>query len=243
MKICSLTDIGIRREMNQDYFFSSEEPVGRLPNLFIVADGMGGHNAGEFASRCAVEIMADTARTTQEADTAGILNACVSQANARLNQYAKEHPETRGMGTTIVAAVLDGRRLTTVNVGDSRLYIIGDGIRQVTRDHSLVQEMVRMGEMDEESARIHPDKNIITRAVGIDAFIETDIFESYVEPGERILLCSDGLTNMVADDAILQILNEDRDLVSKAEYLIEIANNNGGRDNITVIVIDPECER
>lgn len=147
------------------------------------------------------------------------------------------------MGTTIVAAVLDGRRLTTVNVGDSRLYIIGDGIRQVTRDHSLVQEMVRMGEMDEESARIHPDKNIITRAVGIDAFIETDIFESYVEPGERILLCSDGLTNMVADDAILQILNEDRDLVSKAEYLIEIANNNGGRDNITVIVIDPECER
>ncbi len=123
------------------------------------------------------------------------------------------------------------------------MYLLGDGSRQITRDHSLVQEMVRMGEMDEESARIHPDKNIITRAVGVDAFVQTDIFESNVEPGERILLCSDGLTNMVTDEAILQILNEDRDLDIKTECLIELANKNGGRDNITVIIIDPEFER
>ncbi|MCC8080665.1 MAG: Stp1/IreP family PP2C-type Ser/Thr phosphatase [Lachnospiraceae bacterium] len=243
MKTCSLTDIGIRREMNQDYFFSSEEPVGSLPNLFIVADGMGGHRAGELASRCAVETMAFSARTAQETDTIGILTACVTQANAGLNQYAKEHPETRGMGTTIVAAVLNGRRLTTINVGDSRLYLIGDRIRQITRDHSLVQEMVRMGEMDEESARVHPDKNIITRAVGVAPFVDIDIFESDVEPGERILLCSDGLTNMVTDEEILRILNEDRDLDTKTEDLVELANHNGGRDNITVIIIDPECER
>ncbi|MCD7866485.1 MAG: Stp1/IreP family PP2C-type Ser/Thr phosphatase [Clostridiales bacterium] len=243
MKICSLTDIGIRREMNQDYFFLSEEPVGRLPNLFIVADGMGGHKAGEFASRCAVETMAAAARTAQDADAVGVLTACVTQANAELNRYAQQHPETKGMGTTIVAAVLNGRHLTTVNVGDSRLYLIGDDIRQITRDHSLIQEMVRMGEMDEESARIHPDKNIITRAVGVSPFVETDIFETDVEPGERILLCSDGLTNMVSDETILQILNDDRDLDEKTEYLIELANNNGGRDNITVIIIDPECER
>ncbi|MCD8110904.1 MAG: Stp1/IreP family PP2C-type Ser/Thr phosphatase [Clostridiales bacterium] len=243
MKTCSLTDIGIRREMNQDYFFLSEEPVGSLPNLFIVADGMGGHRAGELASRCAVEAMAFSARAAQETDTIGILTACVTQANAELNQYAKEHPETRGMGTTIVAAVLNGRRLTTINVGDSRLYLIGDHIRQITRDHSLVQEMVRMGEMDEESARVHPDKNIITRAVGVAPFVDIDIFESEVEPGERILLCSDGLTNMVTDEEILKILNEDRDLDTKTEDLVDLANHNGGRDNITVIIIDPECER
>lgn len=217
--------------------------MGSLPNLFIVADGMGGHRAGELASRCAVEAMAFFARTAQETDTIGILTACVTQANAELNQYAKEHPETRGMGTTIVAAVLNGRRLTTINVGDSRLYLIGDHIRQITRDHSLVQEMVRMGEMDEESARVHPDKNIITRAVGVAPFVDIDIFESDVEPGERILLCSDGLTNMVTDEEILRILNEDRDLDTKTEDLVELANHNGGRDNITVIIIDPECER
>lgn len=217
--------------------------MGSLPNLFIVADGMGGHRAGELASRCAVETMAFSARTAQETDTIGILTACVTQANAGLNQYAKEHPETRGMGTTIVAAVLNGRRLTTINVGDSRLYLIGDRIRQITRDHSLVQEMVRMGEMDEESARVHPDKNIITRAVGVAPFVDIDIFESDVEPGERILLCSDGLTNMVTDEEILRILNEDRDLDTKTEDLVELANHNGGRDNITVIIIDPECER
>ena len=127
MKKCSLTDIGMRREMNQDYFYSSEEPVGSLPNLFVLADGMGGHNAGEFASRYAVETMGNTAKNTEKTDTIGILTECVSNANASLWAYAGAHDEMRGMGTTLVAAVLDGRRLVTVNVGDSRLYVIGDG--------------------------------------------------------------------------------------------------------------------
>ncbi len=240
MKVCSLTDIGIRREMNQDYFFSSEEPVGRLPNLFIVADGMGGHNAGELASRCAVETMAAAAGASKLEDISAILTDCVASANRALKRYADTHVETKGMGTTVVAAVLDGNRLFTVNVGDSRLYLIGSRIRQITRDHSLVQEMVRLGEMDEESARRHPDKNIITRAVGIGRDVEIDVFESAVEPRERILLCSDGLTNMVSDEDILRVLNGEGDLVSKTEYLVALANENGGRDNITVIIIDPE---
>ena len=243
MKICSLTDIGLQREINQDYYFSSEEPVGRLPNLFVVADGMGGHNAGELASRFAVETVAAAAGKAKQEDFTGILIECVSSANSALKKYADTHIETKGMGTTVVAAVLDGDRLFTVNVGDSRLYLVGSCIRQVTRDHSLVQEMVRLGEMDEESARRHPDKNIITRAVGIDRDVEIDTFQSVVEPGERILLCSDGLTNMVSDEDILHILNGDEDLVSKTEYLVELANKNGGRDNITVIIIDPEYER
>lgn len=243
MKICSLTDIGVKREMNQDYFYSSEEPVGALPNLFIVADGMGGHNAGEFASRYAVETMVDTARKTEKKDTIGILTECIAKANAALKEYAETHAEMKGMGTTIVAAVLDGHNLVTANVGDSRLYLVGDQMNQITRDHSLVQEMVRLGEMDEESARKHPDKNIITRAVGVDWKVQTDIFESVLKPGERILLCSDGLTNMVDDSEILQILNGDADLTSKTEYLVELANRNGGKDNITVIIINPELER
>lgn len=239
MKKCSLTDIGMRREMNQDYFYSSEEPVGSLPNLFVVADGMGGHNAGEFASRYAVETMVNTAKNTEKTDTIGILTECVSNANASLWAYAGTHDEMRGMGTTLVAAVLDGRRLVTVNVGDSRLYVIGDGIRQITEDHSLVQEMVRMGEMDRESARTHPDRNIITRAVGADRKVQTDVFETVLEPGDRILLCSDGLTNMVEDQRILQVMNGEGDLTSKTESLVELANRNGGKDNITVITIEP----
>lgn len=243
MKKCSLTDIGARREMNQDYFYSSDEPVGALENLFIVADGMGGHNAGEFASRYAVETMVDTAEKTEKRDTIGILTECIANANTALKDYADAHVQMRGMGTTIVAAVINGHNLITANVGDSRLYLVGDQITQITRDHSLVQEMVRMGEMDRESARTHPDKNIITRAVGVDREVQVDIFESVLEPGQRILLCSDGLTNMVEDQQILQILNEPGSLTAKTEYLVELANKNGGKDNITVIVIEPELER
>lgn len=239
MKKCSLTDIGMRREMNQDYFYSSEEPVGSLPNLFIVADGMGGHNAGEFASRYVVETMVNTAKNTEKTDIIGILTECVSNANASLRAYADDHEQMRGMGTTLVAAVLEGRRLVTINVGDSRLYVIGDRIRQITQDHSLVQEMVRMGEMDEESARTHPDRNIITRAIGADRKVQADVFETVLDPGDRILLCSDGLTNMVKDEEILQIMNGPEDLTSKTEYLVELANKNGGKDNITVITVEP----
>lgn len=243
MKFCSLTDIGIRREMNQDYFFASEEPVGRLPNLFIVADGMGGHKAGDFASRCTVETMAAAARSTQKTDPGEILTECVSRANEAVRTHARRYPETTGMGTTVVATVLTGAKLTTANVGDSRLYLIGGGIRQITRDHSLVQKMVRMGEMDERSAHRHPDRNIITRAVGADELVQTDIFVTMLKPGERILLCSDGLTGMVEDEEILQIVNSADDLTSKTAYLVELANKNGGKDNITVILIDPELER
>ena len=143
------------------------------------------------------------------------------------------------MGTTVVAACIEQGELIAANVGDSRLYVIGDGIRQITEDHSLVQEMVRMGEMDRESARTHPDRNIITRAVGADRKVQTDVFETVLEPGDRILLCSDGLTNMVEDQRILQVMNGEGDLTSKTESLVELANRNGGKDNITVITIEP----
>ncbi len=243
MRVCSLTDIGQRREMNQDYFFTSEEPVGTLPNLFIVADGMGGHNGGDFASRSVVETMSASAAETKKVQIPDILTECVKRANDTIRAYAKDHSEMQGMGSTIVAAVLEDHTLYAANVGDSRLYIVGTGIRQITTDHSLVQEMIQRGEIDEDLARIHPDKNIITRAVGAAETVRVDTYEETLQQGELILLCTDGMTNMVEDNEILDIMNAPEDLGSNTEHLVELANENGGKDNITVIAIDPEFER
>ena len=242
MKISSLTDIGNTREMNQDYLYSSEESVGKLPNLFLVADGMGGHKAGEFASRYVVEHIVRSIKGSKEEEAVAILSESIETANRKLKEYADAHQQMRGMGTTIVAAVIQGRTLIVANVGDSRLYIVGDEITQVTQDHSLVQEMVRLGEMDPQSAKNHPDKNIITRAVGVSEKVKIDIFERQLRAGEYIILCSDGLTNMVEDSVILQILHGAGSLSDKAERLIELANKNGGKDNITVIIIEPNSD-
>ena len=224
MKISSLTDIGNTREMNQDYLYSSEESVGKLPNLFLVADGMGGHKAGEFASRYVGEHIVRSIKGSKEEEAVGILSESIETANRKLKEYADAHQQMRGMGTTIVAAVIQGRTLLVANVGDSRLYIVGDEITQVTQDHSLVQEMVRLGQMDPQSAKNHPDKNIITRAVGVSEKVKIDIFERQLRAGEYIILCSDGLTNMVEDSVILQILHGAGSLSDKAERLIELAD-------------------
>lgn len=242
MKISSLTDIGNTREMNQDYLYSSEESVGKLPNLFLVADGMGGHKAGEFASRYVVEHIVRSIKGSKEEEAVRVLSESIETANRKLKEYADAHQQMRGMGTTIVAAVIQGRTLLVANVGDSRLYIVGDEITQVTQDHSLVQEMVRLGQMDPQSAKNHPDKNIITRAVGVSEKVKIDIFERQLRAGEYIILCSDGLTNMVEDSVILQILHGAGSLSDKAERLIELANKNGGKDNITVIIIEPNSD-
>lgn len=242
MKISSLTDIGNTREMNQDYLYSSEESVGKLPNLFLVADGMGGHKAGEFASRYVVEHIVRSIKGSKKEEAVRILSESIETANRKLKEYADAHQQMRGMGTTIVAAVIQGRTLLVANVGDSRLYIVGDEITQVTQDHSLVQEMVRLGQMDPQSAKNHPDKNIITRAVGVSEKVKIDIFERQLRAGEYIILCSDGLTNMVEDSVILQILHGAGSLSDKAERLIELANKNGGKDNITVIIIEPNSD-
>ncbi len=241
MKSCSITDIGIYRNMNQDAFYASEQAVGNLPNLFLVADGMGGHNAGEYASMHTVDTMVRTAGRAISREPASILEEAIRAANLELIKKATQEPSMWGMGTTVVAAVIAGSRLHAANVGDSRLYIVSDAIRQITKDHSYVEEMVRRGEIDREAARNHPDKNIITRAVGATQEIEADFFEVKLYPDDLVLLCSDGLTNMVEDDAIWKIIREQSDVAVAAKRLIEAANQNGGRDNITVIVIDPFC--
>ena len=235
----ALTDIGRRRQLNQDYIYLTENPIGSLPNLFIVADGMGGHKAGDYASGLAVETVMKEVETSLEVNPVRILNRAISRANSVLRERARADFALSGMGTTLVAATCMGRFLEVANVGDSRLYVIGDEIRQITEDHSLVEEMVRMGGIGREEARNHPDKNIITRAVGARDDVEVDFFNVELQTGDRVLLCSDGLTNMVDDETICRILKNGKSLKDRVEELVQTANINGGRDNISVIVIEP----
>jgi len=234
----ALTDIGQKRQLNQDFIYRSETPVGNLPNVFIVADGMGGHNAGDYASRLAVETVVEEISTSFEKNPVKILNNAIERANEMLRKRAREDRALSGMGTTIVAATCMGKYLEVANVGDSRLYVISDEIRQITQDHSLVEEMVRMGGLDKETARNHPDKNIITRAVGARRDVEVDFFDVELQTGDMVLLCSDGLTNMVDDEMICRILKGDGNLEDRVEELTRTANQNGGKDNISVIVIE-----
>lgn len=235
----SVTDIGKKRKLNQDVAYASENPVGNLPNIFIVADGMGGHNAGDYASKCAVQTIVREIRGSFEKNPVRILGKAIRLANDQIRRRAKEDRSLYGMGTTVVAATCLGHYLQVANVGDSRLYIINDDeVRQITRDHSLVEEMVRVGGIDREAARTHPDKNIITRAVGALDTLEIDFFSEELKAGDTVLICSDGLTNMLEDKEIGKIVREHASLEEKAGRLIDAANDNGGKDNIAVILID-----
>jgi len=238
LKTFSITDIGQRRKQNQDYVFTSEIPVGPLSNLFIVADGMGGHNAGDYASKHAIERIVEEVESSKDSPVE-TLERAIQSANRYIRIKSRENEEMNGMGTTVVAATITDDVMYVANVGDSRLYIINSGIRQITVDHSLVEEMVRMGGINREQAREHQDKNIITRAIGAEDELKIDFFQVKLEKGDFILLCSDGLTNMIEDEEIRMLLLGQRDIVSKAETLVAAANRNGGKDNITVVLIEP----
>lgn len=243
LKTFSITDIGKRRKLNQDYIYTSEMPIGNLPNVFIVADGMGGHKAGDYASKYTVETICSQIEQSFEKNPVIILEKAIAQANSHIRKKAMEDAAFDGMGTTVVVATCFGKYLKVANVGDSRLYIINDRITQITKDHSLVAEMVRMGGIDQETARNHPDKNIITRAVGVNDTVEIDFFDVELNEEDIILMCSDGLTNMLEDEEIRMILNGQRDIVEKAQELVKAANNNGGQDNISVILIEPFADQ
>lgn len=235
----AVTDIGRKRQLNQDFIYLSEVPIGNLPNVFIVADGMGGHNAGDYASRYAVETVVEEIEASFEKNPVRILGRAIEKANTLIRKRAGENISYSGMGTTMVIATCIGRYLEVANVGDSRLYVVNDRIRQITKDHSLVEEMIRMGGIDRASARNHPDKNIITRAIGARDHVEADFFNMELQTGDMVLLCSDGLTNMMDDEMILRILKRGGSLEDRVEELVRVANQNGGKDNISVIVIEP----
>lgn len=239
MKTHALTDIGCVRPENQDVFYTSELPVGNLPNLFVVADGMGGHVGGKQASHTALSCILDYVEHAEENDPASILNEAIIAANEAVKEEAKIE-NLEGMGTTAVCATVIDDKLIVANVGDSRLYLVTPTkIKQITQDHSWVEEMVRLGKLDRKSAKNHKQKNVITRAIGITEHVEADIFVEKLPEESNILICSDGLTNMVEDDNIFRIVNSERDVIDKTEQLITKAKENGGKDNITVIVIEP----
>ena len=236
MRIYSATDVGQKRKMNQDYVFVSEGPVGNLPNLFTVADGMGGHNAGDYASSHAVRILVDEIREDADYNPVKVIRHAIEAANTEIRNRAQEDANLRGMGTTMVVATIVDQYAYIANVGDSRLYVISDEIRQITKDHSLVQEMV----ISEEEARNHPDKNIITRALGAEKTVDVDFFDLKLEKDCTILMCSDGLSNMVEDSKIQEIISDpEADIDQKGNALLREANQNGGKDNIAIVLVEP----
>lgn len=239
MKTFSMVDVGRKRDVNQDYVFVSDKPIGRLPNLLVVADGMGGHNAGDFASRFVVESLKEDLAHSMEDGPEATIRKAIQNANHRLIEVAKQNVRLEGMGTTLVVATVIEHTLYFANIGDSRLYLLNDNIKQLSKDHSFVQEMVRLGGINAEEAKHHPDKNIITRAIGAKKDVEIDFFEYRIQKGDMILMCTDGLSNMIEDDEMHRIVKSSRDIVEATTRLVDRANDNGGNDNIGVILAEP----
>lgn len=223
------TDVGHLRADNEDAYLVN-------PPLFAVADGLGGHQAGEVASSIAIErLLAEAPRL---ADAKALARA-VRAANGAVIQAADAGQGRAGMGTTLTAAMIDGVRIALAHVGDSRAYLLDQGaLTQITQDHSMVADMVRNGTLSAEESRFHPNRSVITRALGSDPNMLVDTFEVDAAPGDRLLLCSDGLTSMVDDREIERILGEAPSAEEAVDRLIEAANDAGGQDNITVVVAE-----
>jgi PPM family protein phosphatase len=229
------TDVGRMRKNNEDSYLSSK-PVA------AVADGMGGHSAGEVASAIAIEELAALGRRgpwANETDATDDLKQAILLANRRIREMAASDRKLNGMGTTLVALLEDGDMVHVANVGDSRGYLLRQGeLSQVTVDHSLVQELVDDGRLSPEDAERHPQRSVITRALGIDPEVEFDLFTYKLQVGDRLLLCSDGLSDVVEPAQIRKVLLRVRSAQRAARELVTVANDQGGPDNITVIVVD-----
>ena len=233
LKWGAFSDVGMVRQQNEDSFLAEA-------TLFVVADGMGGHNAGEVASALAVTTLKAGARLV--IDDAEVFRELVQQANSAIYTASLDDSTQSGMGTTVTAlSIVEGEepRVLVANVGDSRAYLWRSGaLSRLSVDHSYVQELVNEGIITPEAARVHPRRNIVTRALGIDRSVNVDVFTHFVRTGDRIVLCSDGLVDEVPDVEIGKVLGQHSDPQETAEALVMVANTNGGRDNTTVIVVD-----
>ena len=247
VEFSALTDTGIKRTNNEDSFLVMESK-----NLYAVADGMGGHSSGEIASKIAVETISDFFRNSEISEDStwpyayddnisfegNKLKTAVAVANEKIQEYASEHPESRGMGTTVVAVLVLDSRLILCHVGDSRCYLLRDGkLSLVTSDHSWVNEQVKLGFLTEEEAQKHPFRNVITKALGTKCEATAEINETEGRSGDLLLLCTDGLNSMIPDSEIAKIVSKDTGLDEKARSLIDAANNAGGEDNITLVLL------
>lgn len=227
----SRTEIGNVREHNED-------SLTVLPPLFAVADGMGGHEAGEVASEITINTLNDLA--PQSADAEALARAVVA-ANLNVIKAPSQGAGREGMGTTLTAAILEKERLVIAQVGDSRAYLLHNGsLQQLTRDHSLMADMIEAGQLTEAEARVHPNRSVITRAIGSDPHMQPDLYELNVETGDRLLLCSDGICGMIEDHEIASIMRQAPSAQSCADQLVEAALAAGGFDNATAVVVDVE---
>jgi PPM family protein phosphatase len=229
-RVASVTDTGRKRRRNEDAYVSD-------PPLFAIADGMGGAQAGEVASRlAAAAVQEGGARDGGEER----IFELIQEANRRVYDRASTDPHTSGMGTTMTVAIVDGDRVAFGHVGDSRAYLIRDGeMQQLTEDHSLVNELMKSGKLSREEADIHPQRSVITRAVGTDPDVDVDTFTVDAQTGDLFLLCSDGLTDVVAEDEILDLVERNRADIDRAlKALVKEANRGGGEDNITVVAFE-----
>ncbi|MBR4768411.1 MAG: Stp1/IreP family PP2C-type Ser/Thr phosphatase [Lachnospiraceae bacterium] len=241
-----LTDKGLRRENNEDAFFLSTTGVGIFESLFVVCDGMGGHAFGEVASEIAVRSIVNTISDAPLDRPEFILDQAISEANLEVKKASEERQYAK-MGTTAVIAGIINDHVYVANIGDSRLYLLNfchRTIRQITNDHSYVEEMVRKGLMVRGSEEYLRQKNIITRVLGFYSETYADFFDFPLDKGDMLLLCSDGLSNMVEERMMLGLsLDESFDIEKRVETLIHTANMHGGKDNITAVLVDPEVER
>lgn len=242
MRAYSKTDTGRRKIVNQDCLFVSETPVGNLPNLFLLADGMGGHNRGDFASKHAIEVVLEDIRNNSQYDPKILFEQAYQKAHLVLKDIGQKDKSFQGMGTTLIAMSIIGRFAYIANIGDSRAYLINyrqGKIRQITKDHSYVQALVDQGILNPKEAKKSPDRHKITQAVGVNSQIKVDLFEVMLAPQFELFLCSDGLSNMLEDDTILQIAQKYDNLEDRVKHLIEEANRKGGEDNISLIAVSP----
>lgn len=233
--VAACSDVGLRRQANEDSFATAPE-LG----LYMVADGMGGHRAGKVASELATEhaLRAIQALQGAPASPAEKLRQAVSCANREIHQTAQSDSELSGMGTTLVAVLATPDRVALAHVGDSRAYLIRGGrIRQLTDDHSLVGELVRRRKISEADARDHPHRHVLTRALGVSPATQPDLAELTPAPGDTFVLCSDGLTSHLRDGEILELIGQDPDLQKSCDSLVSCANQRGGIDNITVVLL------
>jgi protein phosphatase len=248
IKAYGLTDVGRKRKHNEDAFASDVNE-----GLFIVADGMGGHAAGEVASKITVETIGEFIAATRQKEEAtwpfkynheldfnsNRLAVAIEKANERVMAAVAAQPWLKGMGTTVVAGLLNEKILSLAHVGDSRAYLLRDGqLSRLTDDHSWVHEQVTAGILTEEEAKTHPLKNVVTRALGGGPSVSPDLQELVFSPGDRYLFCSDGLTTMVGDEEILDTAAAVEDPQALCQKLVDMANEKGGVDNITVVVVD-----
>jgi protein phosphatase len=235
-----LTDIGNVRKINEDYMGYKEDDEKKI---YIVSDGMGGHNAGEVASKLAVETVLEYINSIpclQDLET--VLKEAVQLSNKKVYELSNADYSLKGMGTTMTACLAKNGIMVVAHVGDSRCYVLEEsGLRQVTKDHSLVQELVDNGSITAEEAVVHPNKNIITRALGTAPNVEVDIYSVNLKQISKVLLCTDGLTNSLSDLEMYEIIKSNTN-TNACHKLIEISKEKGGRDNITVIIFEGECK-